>query len=231
MVQQTFWLFFFYNWHRSGPIWCKNGSLLNWSYRNFVAWSRKWGASRKFASSSQSIWLWNYVILTIIWVLKLIDNVDTFLSIYNTVDQLIYVGSYIYVVRTMESDKTPIVETIDNLRIRHYIPIWMAHCIQCSIVVIRLFIWNFLHVFIMAISVGLSTHFKLINDRIERTILFGDSILYPRRVGVNSVLEVNFWLVLMCDMFILKFTFHSTFRDIITNSGLACVEIIWGCAV
>lgn len=67
----------------------------------------------------------------------------------------------------------------------------MAQYINFFIVIFRLFIWNFLHVFIMVISVGLSTHFKLINDELEQAILLSEPIIHSHMTGVNSILEVK----------------------------------------
>lgn len=99
-----------------------------------------------------------------------------FSSMFYAVDQLIFIGTNIQFIQTAQNETS----------------VWVAQCFNLSIVIIRLFMWNFLHVFIMVLSVGLSTHFKLINDELEKAILLCEPIVHSHLIGVNSILEVNF---------------------------------------
>lgn len=49
-----------------------------------------------------------------------------------------------------------------------HIPVWVAIFINL-INVYATVVWNYLDIFIMIISVGLSTHFKLLNAELEQT--------------------------------------------------------------
>lgn len=134
-------------------------------------------------------------------------------TLFYVVDQLIFIGTNIQFILTAQSDTS----------------VWMAQCINLSIAIIRLFIWNFLHVFIMVISIGLSTFFKLINQELEQAIFLCEPIAHSHLTGANPILEVKFTSKFKL-MFFKSILLHSTFRDIITNSGFACVKIIWRCA-
>lgn len=48
------------------------------------------------------------------------------------------------------------------------IPVWMAFLINL-INVFATFVWNFLDIFIMIVSIGLSTHFKYLNNELKQT--------------------------------------------------------------
>lgn len=111
-----------------------------------------------------------------------------FLFIFRLVDQFIFIWANL-----AQNNEEPVNQ---NATIQNVIPIWMVQCINLSIIIIRLFIWNFLHVLIMVISAGLSTHFKLINDKLEHAIHLSEQIVLSNQTGVNSILEVCFHLIL-----------------------------------
>lgn len=65
-------------------------------------------------------------------------------------------------------------------------------CFIKIISVFATFTWNYLDAFIMVFSVGLSTHFKLINDELEHAILLAQpDIVYSHLYGVHPILKVN----------------------------------------
>lgn len=118
-----------------------------------------------------------------------------FSFLFHLVDQLVFIGTNYQFILTAKNDKDPVVEFINkNAPIRNLISTWMAKCVYCSIIIIRLFMWNFLHILIMVISAGLSTHFKLINVELEQAIVRSGPIMNSHLAGVNSILEVNFQL-------------------------------------
>lgn len=107
-------------------------------------------------------------------------------------------------------------------------PAWMAYCINSTVSLLGTFAWNYLSVLIMVISVGLSTHLKLINDELEQAVLLSEPIDHSNLIGLNVVLEVSFRQTCKWTMFstFCLALFYFTNRDIITNSGFACVKVI-----
>lgn len=121
-----------------------------------------------------------------------------------SVDHLISIGTSFDIVLSTQKDKDPIVELVKNhFRIRasnlittvDLIPAWMAYCVNCFIFTFGLFISHFLNIFIMVISVGLATHFKLINDALKQAIVFAEPTIHPHHSDTNAFLEVKFSFV------------------------------------
>lgn len=76
------------------------------------------------------------------------------------------VGSTFHFISTCFDDKDPVAEVIKRkvpyiFPIDDQIPVYALSIDFISIT--ATFIWNFLDVFIMVVSLGLSTHFKLLN--------------------------------------------------------------------
>lgn len=151
------------------------------------------------------------------------------------VDHLISIGTSFDIVLSTQKGKDPIEELVKNhYRVRasnliitvDLVPAWLAYSINCFIFTFGLFISHFLNIFIMVISVGLSTHFKLINHELEQEILIADPTNYPHHSGIDTLLQVNAFIWFGMHTF-LFFSMH--FRVAIINSGFECVKRIWNC--
>lgn len=82
-----------------------------------------------------------------------------------TVEHLLYIGSIV----DFESDKNILTELIRNLVPRsETLPTFIALLI-CIVHEHATFVWNFLDIFLMMVGIGLSMHFKVLNNELERT--------------------------------------------------------------
>lgn len=166
-----------------------------------------------------------------------------FLNFLHLVDQVVHIGTTLLIAMTTTQDNKNIFEQLiknsRKVRKSNFIisvdtmPPWMSYCINCTVSLISTFAWNYLNVLIIVISVGLSTHLKLINDELEQAVLQSESIDHSHLIGLNLILEVNFrltwnWAMLSIFYWLNK---NSTNRNIITNSGCVCVKTISKCLV
>lgn len=77
-----------------------------------------------------------------------------------------------------------------------------AACFLNLISVFALFTWNYLDIFIMVVAHGLSTHFKLINDKLEQAIRFAEpDSVYPHISSIHPILKVNHQLIVVRKLF------------------------------
>lgn len=89
-----------------------------------------------------------------------------------TVEHLLCIGVTIYSIIIYQSDKHILTELIRSL-VPHLVPrneplpTFLALLI-CFINESATFVWNFLDIFLMFVGIGLSTHFKLFNNEMER---------------------------------------------------------------
>lgn len=88
------------------------------------------------------------------------------------VEHLLCIGATVHSTVIYHSDKDIFTELIRSL-VPHLVPqneplpIFLAAVI-CYINESATFVWNFLDIFIMVVGFGLSTHFKLLNDELEK---------------------------------------------------------------
>lgn len=78
-----------------------------------------------------------------------------------------------HLITTMHSEQDPLSGVIKSavpyvFTTTQFVPIWAAIPID-FISIATAFVWNFLDVFILVISVGLSTQFQLFNDELLET--------------------------------------------------------------
>lgn len=90
------------------------------------------------------------------------------------VEHLLSIGAVSKTIIIYHSDKDFVTELISNL-VPHLVPenelLPSSALLICVIVESATFVWNFLDIFIMIISVGLSTHFELFNHELEEATL------------------------------------------------------------
>lgn len=89
-----------------------------------------------------------------------------------SVEHFIADGSAIHFVLTCLKGKEPIIELVKHnvpylIERFDHVSVLMAICIN-FINIISTFVWNFLDIFIMSISIGLATHFELLNNELKK---------------------------------------------------------------
>lgn len=82
-------------------------------------------------------------------------------------------GSVLHFVMKCDPGKDPFTELVKSnvpylITSDDRISVWLAFLINL-INVFATFVWNFLDIFIMIVSIGLSTHFKYLNNELEQT--------------------------------------------------------------
>lgn len=105
-------------------------------------------------------------------------------------------ATFLHFIITTQPDKDAIIELAKNncpgVIISDGFSSFWAACFINLIKIFAKFTWNYVDVFIMVVSVGLSTHFKLINDELEQAVLYAEpDNVYPHLSGVHPILEVS----------------------------------------
>lgn len=121
------------------------------------------------------------------------------------VEHLIDDVTYFYFIVHTHPEKDPITELIKRNQPGVFSSdefySFPVACFIYLISVFALFTWSYLDAFIMVVSVGLSTHFKLINDEIEQAIYFAQpDAIYPHLSDVHPILKVNHQLIILIRM-------------------------------
>lgn len=110
---------------------------------------------------------------------------------------LLHDWSSFHFVVTTQPNKDPFSELVRNdfrslITSISIFPPWISFCINCFVTYFGLFLWSFLDIFLMIVGITLSTHFKLINNELERAILFAESHSdFPHFSEYPPILEVN----------------------------------------
>lgn len=92
-----------------------------------------------------------------------------------SVEHFLCVGATVHSILIYHSDKDILTELIRSL-VPHLVPrserlpTYLALLI-CCINESATFVWNFLDIFLMIVGIGLSTHFKVLNNKLEHTAM------------------------------------------------------------
>lgn len=98
-------------------------------------------------------------------------NIEVKILTILPVEHLLCIGATVHSILIYHSDKDILTELIRSL-VPHLVPqcdalpTFMALLI-CFINESATFVWNFLDIFLMIVGVGLSTHFKVLNNKLE----------------------------------------------------------------
>lgn len=98
---------------------------------------------------------------------------DTYsIYLHILVEHSLAVGSMVHFVIYCQPERNPLMELVKQdipylFTYREEIPIWQAILAKYICVTIT-FVWNYLDVFIVTISIGLSTLFQLFNEELEQ---------------------------------------------------------------
>lgn len=100
----------------------------------------------------------------------ILRNLNVFFIV--SVEHLIADGSVLHFVLKCHKEQDPMTELAKHnvphlITYAEHVPLWLAICIN-FINISSTFVWNFLDIFIMIISKGLSTHFKLLNHELQQ---------------------------------------------------------------
>lgn len=182
-------LFVFLEWHWNGRTWCDIGIVLKWYHQLFIINNRRRNSFAKselwFLWFFRWLWVGTYLYFENIASEKQTTELCT-TGFPISVEHTLSVSSLIHFVVMCESNKDPMTELV---RVQgphlftqtNHTSIWKVVCVK-FLNLTSTFVWNFLDVFIMTISIALSTQFELFNRELIRTK--NEVIYYKKKYSI-----------------------------------------------
>lgn len=169
-IHMDLWVSWF--WPQIGRNWCMIGKVLESNYHYFAIKGKRKISCEKFGYCRLLSFFWHWVFL-FKWFFffrwKTWVHSDS-LSIL--VEHVLSVGSNLHFISVCQRKKDPVVEMVNSdvpylFTNDERMPVWVAIGVKL-ISVYATFVWNFLDIFIMVISIALTTHFKLFNCELKQ---------------------------------------------------------------
>lgn len=138
--------------------------------------------------------------------------------VFVLVEHLIADSSVLHYIRTCHEDQDPMTELAKH-NVPHLIDFFGKIPVSVAILVnfinvISTFVWNYMDIFIMIVSIGLSSHFKLLNNELRQATI--------EVSNVKKIVFDNFHILIHSDIKLLQSLSHEFWMSMRTQYSKLC---------